>query len=107
MTDDGNAEQIRAIIAEAVKQANLLAHTEMEDKAVFPMVLKWVAGIVAILVGAAVIAYFNWLTTSVNQMQVTLARMDERQSGEIEATDSRYQELDRRVTRLETQGHSQ
>ena len=102
MPENGNSEQIRAIIAEAVKQANALAKTEAQERAVFPVVLKWVAGIAAVLVGAAVIAYFNWLTGSVNQMQVTLARMDERQSNQIAAADDRYKDMDRRVARLES-----
>ena len=98
---DGNSEHIRTIIVEAVKQANELAQAEAGSKTI-PTVLKWLAGIAGVLVGAAVIAYFNWLTGSVNQMQVTLARMDERQASQVLANDNRYEGLDRRVTALES-----
>lgn len=42
-----------------------------------------------------------WLVTTVSQMQVTLARMDERMASWNSSQESRYVDLERRVSKLE------
>lgn len=100
---DGNVEQVRFIVSEAVKQAHALAQTEAKETEApaIPTILKWIAGIAAVIVAAVILGYFNWLTDTVTQMQVTLARMDERQASQVAAAENRYEDMNRRVTRLE------
>jgi hypothetical protein len=42
-----------------------------------------------------------WVASSMNDVQQTLARIDERQKAQTEAQDSRFADYDRRITRLE------
>jgi len=66
-----------------------------------PPLVKWVVGAVSALGLAAIIGGGSWLVSSVSEMQVTLARMDERMaSGSVK--DARVDDLDRRVRQLES-----
>jgi len=102
---NGNAAQSR-IIAEQVAESAITLfaarHPELfKSKApeVHPLV-KWVVGAVAALGLAAMIGGGTWLVSSVSEMQVTLARMDERMaSGSVR--DSRVDDLERRVAAIE------
>ena len=101
---DGNTTQNRVImesVADTAITRFVEKHPEMKPKAEMPPPLKWIGAIGALVLGAAVVGYFNWLTNAVNQMQVTMARMDERQAGQIAAADGRYDDINRRVTVLE------
>jgi hypothetical protein len=93
-------------MADAVARAAVMQfareHPEF-NKNRLPPTFKWLAGIGSAIVGAAIIGYFNWLTNTVGSMEVTLARMDERQTSQVTMTDGRYDDLDKRVSRLE--GH--
>lgn len=104
MTDAANAEQIR-IMADAVARAAVMQfareHPEF-NKNRLPPTFKWLAGIGSVIVGAAIIGYFNWLTNTVGSMEVTLARMDERQTSQVTMTDGRYDDMDKRLNRLES-----
>lgn len=109
MVDPGNDTQARVMmenIAEAAASAAMLklkAQQLSEPKAVadVPAPLKWAGGIIAGLFAAGTATLAFWLVTSVSEMQVTLARMDERMaSGTIK--DARFDELNRRVTILES-----
>lgn len=96
MSDLANTEQTR-VVAEAVARAAIKEfvreHPEFK-KAEIPAPLKWAAGIIAALLTAGVAGMFFWLVTTVNDVQLTLARMDERQqSGEAG--------YERRISRLE------
>lgn len=101
----GNAVQTR-IIAEQVAEAVLIkyaaSHSEAPE-AKIPAPLKW-AGVIAsglFTAGTATLAF--WLVSTVSQMQVTLARMDERMvSGTMK--DNRVDEIDRRLVKLESVG---
>ena len=75
-------------------------HPELaKEPAIHPLV-KWVVGAIAALGLAAMIGGGTWLVSSVSQMQITLARVDERMtSGTVK--DSRVDDLTRRVTNLE------
>ena len=104
MTDSvGSAAQTR-IIAEQVAEAVILKYEAEHPRpreAPIPPLIKWLVGAIAAFGTAAVIGLGFWLVTTVSSMQVTLARLDERMaSGSVK--DSRFEELDRRVTTLET-----
>lgn len=77
-------------------------HPELiERRAEIPAPLKWAAGIVAALLATGIGGTAVWLMTTVNEMQVTLARMDERMSGSGMAQSDRDDDQDRRIGRLE------
>lgn len=66
-----------------------------------PSPLKWAGGIIAALFTAGTATLAFWLVSTVSEMQVTLARMDERMvSGNVR--DARVDDLTRRVQRNET-----
>lgn len=98
----GNAAQSR-IIAEQVAEAVILKYeTEhpRQREAPLPPLIKWLVGAIAGFGAAALIGLGFWLVTSVSQMQVTLARLDERiTSGGIK--DSRVDDIERRVSKNE------
>lgn len=70
-------------------------------KADVPPPIKWAAGILAALFTFGIGAMAVWLVTSVSSMQVTLARMDERQQLQADGQGTRFADLERRVTNLE------
>lgn len=96
----GSAAQVRLIgeqIAEAVITKYVAEHPPQAE---IPATLKWAGAIAAAVFAACTIGLVVWLVSSVSQMQVTLARMDERMSsGSVK--DSRYEEVERRVSTLE------
>jgi hypothetical protein len=103
----GDAAQTRRIVEPAAEAAAELAvarfaaqHPELH-KTEIPAPLKWAAGILAALMATGVGGTAVWLMTTVNQMQVTLARMDERMSGSGVAQSDRDDDQDRRIARLE------
>ena len=105
----GDAAQTRAIVDQAAKAGASLAVTEfvashpelLVPKPEIPAPLKWAGGIAAALLATGVGGTAVWLMTTVNQMQVTLARMDERMSGNDTAQGDRDDDQDRRISRLE------
>lgn len=101
-TSTGDAAQTR-LIAEQVAEAVIMKYESEHPRpteAAIPAPLKWAATIIAGLFTAGVAAGVFWLVSSVSEMQVTLARMDERMStGSVK--DSRFEYLDRRVTKNE------
>lgn len=102
MTDStGSAAQVR-MVAEQVAEAVITKFVaEHPLKTEIPAPLKWAGAVAAAIFAGGTLALVFWLVSSVSQMQVTLARMDERMaSGSVK--DSRYEEIDRRVTKLET-----
>ncbi len=100
---DGNAAQTR-VIAEAVAEATITRfvaeHPEVRKAEIHPLI-KWLVGAIAAFGSAALIGLGFWIVTSISSMQVTLARLDERiANGAVK--DSRVDDLDRRVTTLES-----
>lgn len=98
----GNEAQTR-LIADTVAEATIMKfvsqHPELNE-AKIPAPLKWAGAIIAGLFTAGTATLAFWLVSTVSEMQVTLARMDERMvSGNIK--DSRYDEIERRVVNLE------
>ena len=106
MTEGNGNTTMNSVIARQVAKTAITEfieqYPEMKPKPDMPPPLKWIGAIGALVLGAAVIGYFNWLTGAVNQMQVTMARMDERQQGQIVSAEGRYADLDRRVGVLES-----
>lgn len=99
MTDTGNAAQTR-MVAEQVAEAAIVKfaaeHPEIRKDAGFSNFQKGVVGVAVTLLVSAIL----WLVTTVNQMQLTLARLDERiASGGVK--DARVDDLERRVGVLE------
>lgn len=108
MQNPGDAAQTRVIVEQVVESAFVVLADRMAEKfqpttkepPIHPLV-KWVVGTVAALGLAAIIGGMTWLVSSVSEMQITLARMDERMTtGAVK--DGRVDELDRRVTKLES-----
>ena len=102
MTDSmGSAAQVRIIADQVAEAAITKFYAEHPPKAELPSPLKWAGIIMAGVFTTGLGAMAVWLVSTVSDMQVTLARLDERMaSGAVK--DSRYEELDRRVTTLET-----
>jgi len=99
----GDAVQTR-LVAEQVAKATIkqftMDHPELVKMEV-PPPLKWAATIIAALftMGAGGLCF--WLITTVNEVQLTLARVDERLQNQTSAQGSRFDELDRRVSTIE------
>jgi len=102
---DGNELQIMQIaeqIAESAVRKFALNHPEISHvKAEIPAPLKWAAAIISGLftVGIAGVAF--WLVTSVSSVQVTLARMDERQIQQSSNQEAWKADVIRRLGKLE------
>lgn len=100
---DGNAAQTR-IIAEQLGDALLTKFTQQHpelQKPDIPPPLKWASAIVAALFVAGVGGMAVWLVTTVNEMQLTLARMDERMGNQTTNQAREVESLGRRVGALE------
>jgi hypothetical protein len=106
---DGNAAQVRAI-ADQVAEAAILKFTsehpviakELPDAKV-PAPLKWAGVIVAGIMSVGSAGMLFWMISSISQMQLTLARMDERQSSNTTNWEAKFRGLDERMGRLEAQ----
>lgn len=103
---DGNAAQNRLIIEQALDAAVARftgRASELPEHKV-PTILKVAGSIVAALMTTCIIGSAIWLVTTVNTMQLTLARMDERQIGQSSSQEGRFAEIERRLAQLETRG---
>ena len=103
---NGNAAQVR-VIAESVAEATILRFTQdhpeykkQPPEPAVPAPLKWAAGIIAALFTMSIGGMALWLVTTVNQMQLTMTRIDERITNSVEA---RFAEYDRRIGELESE----
>ena len=101
MTNTNNQKEQ---IADAVIERFVSQHPELRQGTIvteIPPPLKW-AGIIggAVMTAAATAGLF-WLVASVSAMQVTLARMDERIASYTSMQETRYVDLERRVTKIE------
>lgn len=103
MPESGNAAQT-AVIAEQIVDTAITRFTAQHPefrRAEIPSPLKWAGSIVAALFTMGIGGMAVWLVSTVNTMQVTLARMDERMAGQDRGVISQFDELNRRVTKLE------
>lgn len=107
MSSLGDAAQTRAIVDQAAAASaeiairKFAAEHPQPPKAEIPGPLKWAAGIVSTLLAMGVGGTVVWLMTTVNEMQVTIARIDERMASSATSQGSRYDEINRRLSRLE------
>ncbi len=107
LNDSGNAEQVRAIaeqVADTAISRFAANHPEVRRGTVvaeIPAPLKWAAIIASAVLTVSASAGLIWMVTSVSEMSVTLARMDERMGGYIEAQAVQMQQLEGRVDQLE------
>lgn len=101
-TDPAVLAQFR-ILAEQAADIALTKHERPLPEPVvdIPAPMKWAAGIISAVMTAGVVGIFIWLVTTVNDMQQTLVRIDERQKAQVESQDARYADADRRIRRLE------
>lgn len=105
----GNATQTRAIAEQVGKAAADAAIRDFvqqyphfvasPSKTEIPTPLKWTAGIAATITSGLLIAAIVWITSTLNQLQITVARIDERQIQDT--TGKRVEALEARVTKLE------
>lgn len=112
-TDPANLAQIRQMAQQAAdlalsEYADRFARIERalqtfsnDQKVEMPSLMKWAGGIITAILTAGIIALFFWLVSSVNDMQQTLVRIDERQKAQVEGLDTRFADYDRRIRRLE------
>lgn len=107
MPDTGNDAQIR-VVAEQVADAAIVRFVEKHPEvrrgtvvAEIPAPLKWAAIIASAVLTVAASGGLIWMVTSVSEMSVTLARMDERMGGYIESQTVRMHQLEGRVDQLE------
>ncbi len=107
-TSVGDAAQTRIIIEQVVDAAIVRLSTPMTAsrpgaplRTEIPAPLKWAAGIVASLMSLGMGAMVLWLVTTLNEMQLTVARIDERQQSQVGDIDGRFLEVNRRIGRLE------
>ena len=95
----GDQAQIHRVVRQVA-----MAYREIEGpaKADIPAPLKWAGGIVAALITMGFGAMAVWLVTTVSAMQVTLARMDERQQLQANGQETRFTDIERRLSMLES-----
>lgn len=105
---DANFEQNRVMaeqIADTAITRFVSQHPEVRRGTVvseIPAPLKWAAIIASTVITVSASAGLIWLVTSVSEMSVTLARLDERISGYMTSQNSEIDELRRRVDTLES-----
>lgn len=94
--------QIRRIVDQIMEAA-----AERKDppvvKSEIPTPLKWAGGIIAGLMTVGSAGLLFWMIASISEMQLTLARMDERQSMNAANWEAKFSSLDERMARLEKQ----
>lgn len=103
MTGLGNEVQARAI-AEQVAEAAVQKFAQSNPPATppkteIPAPLKWAAGVISAVLIAGAVATANWTVGTLNGLQITVARMDERQ--QRDETGKRLEKIEERLTRLE------
>ena len=99
----GDSEQFKMIadsVAESAVAKFAIQHPELRQKEI-PAPIKWAGGIIAAIMVFIFVGGLGWLVTTVNDMQLTLARMDERMQSQANARDVESVSVDRRISRLE------
>jgi hypothetical protein len=109
----GDAAQTRMIAQQVAKAAiaefdaeHPRREVELPDAKV-PAPLKWAGVIVAGIMSVGSAGLLFWMISSISQMQLTLARMDERQSMNTTNWEAKFRGLDDRLGRLESQRETQ
>lgn len=109
MTDLANAEQIRAIVEPTAKAAASAAIRDFVTqhphfapsvpKAEIPPPLKWAGIIISALFTAGISGACFWMVSTLNDLQLTVTRIDERQ--QQDDSKARISALEKRVLVLE------
>jgi hypothetical protein len=100
----GNAEQTRVVaeqVADTAISRFVARHPEV-TQAEIPAPLKWASGIIAALLVIAVAGTATWLVSTVSEMMVTLARVDERMGNQETSRAAEIDEVKRRLTIVES-----
>lgn len=99
----GDSAQVRLIVEQVVDAAIVRLGTApvAKEKAEVPPILKTAGVIVSALLTMGITALALWLVTTLNDMQVTVARIDERQQSQAGDLNGRFEEVNRRLARLE------
>lgn len=107
----GDEAQLRKITDPIARAAATIAisdftaqHPELRQASVtaeIPPPLKWASIIIAGLFTAGTATLAFWLVSTVSEMQVTLARMDERLASQTAVQSDQIKDIDARVTTLE------
>lgn len=111
MVDTGNTAQVRRVaeqVADAAADAAIIRFAEKHPEvrrgtvvAEIPAPLKWAAIIASAVLTVSASAGVIWLVTSVSEMNVTLARMDERMARYIDTSDVTDARQDREIRELQ------
>jgi len=105
MVDPANTVQSRVIadtVARATIEEFVRQHPMQPPKAEVPGPLKWAAGIIGAIVVALSVGSATWAVSTLNALQITVARMDERQ--QRDETGKRLDKIEERLNRLEQKG---
>lgn len=97
--DHDELKQLAVVVATAVA-----ACAPAAPKAEVPPPLKWAAGIISALLVMAVAGSGAWLINTVNAMQITLTRVDERSLNDAQLREQRDADFDRRLQAVEGRG---
>ena len=97
----GNEVQARAIADQVAEAAIAKFAQQNPPRAEIPGVLKLWGTIGAAVMTLAVTGGTAWGVSTLNQLQITVARMDERQQRDI--TPARLDKIEERLARLEQQ----
>jgi hypothetical protein len=87
------AAVVGAAVASALQQA--------PPKAEVPPALKWAGVLVSALLTMAIAGSGAWLINTVNAMQITLTRVDERSLNDVQLREQRDDDFDRRLQAVE------
>ena len=105
MTGAGNEAQVRIVaeqVAEAAVDLYARKHPQLPIKAEIPAPLKWAGAIIAALMVLMATGGMVWGVGTLNELQITVARMDERQ--QQDTTQSRLEKIEERLSSLERGG---
>lgn len=102
-----DTEQTRLAVEKVIKAMRLQYEGQFSPtgsaEAKVPPPLKWAGAIIGGIMTVGCAGLLFWMITSISQMQLTLARMDERQSSNTTNWEAKFRSLDERMGRLETQ----
>ena len=101
MSDLVNEVTARGIV-DRVAQAAVERFAQTHPvKAEIPAPLKWAAGVATAVITALVVSMCVWMAGTLNGLQQTVTRIDERQQITGDSTGSRLDRIEERLTRLE------
>ncbi|MCW2395903.1 hypothetical protein [Sphingobium sp. B8D3B] len=98
---DARFLQVELLLQDMKKQIGQISPSHEPKEPETPPPLKWAGMMASAVMTAGAGAVLFWLVSSVNEMQQTLVRIDERQKAQVETLDSRFSDHERRIVRLE------